>query len=262
MGAVRFFIEHRLTEYLTLLQLWHIKKEAILPFTVLLTTSGTGSRLGELTKNTNKCLIPIQSRPAIDYIFDTYPEDTDYVVTLGYLGQQVRDYLTQNYPERSFLFVTVDKYQGDGSSLGYSMLAAKDQLQKPFIFHACDTIIKGSLPEPTRNWAAGYHITDNAQYRTHNIKDGKVILINDKGAPNFDYIHIGLIGVYDFVSFWDRLSELYQQNPSNQALNDTDAINAMLNHGHDFDFVPVDAWYDTGNPEALRATALALSRQE
>jgi hypothetical protein len=140
------------------------------------------------------------------------------------------------------------------------MLTAKNHLQKPFIFHACDTIIRGHVPDPLNNWAAGFYMTDNAQYRTHTIKDGKLILINDKGAPNFDYIHIGLIGVYDFVAFWQALDTLYSDNPNNQALNDTDAINAMLKSGADFDFVPVEAWYDTGNPTALAATAQAIGK--
>ena len=39
-------------------------------YKILLTTSGTGSRLGELTKNLNKALVPISGRSTIEYILD------------------------------------------------------------------------------------------------------------------------------------------------------------------------------------------------
>lgn len=82
-------------------------------YKVLITTSGIGSRLGEFTKYTNKSLLRIGNKPAISYIVESYPENTSYVITLGYYGQQVKDFLQLAYPDRSFEFVTVDKYEGE-----------------------------------------------------------------------------------------------------------------------------------------------------
>ena len=53
-------------------------------FKVLITTSGLGSRLGELTDYTNKSLIRIADKPAISYIIESYPKDTKFVITLGH----------------------------------------------------------------------------------------------------------------------------------------------------------------------------------
>ena len=39
---------------------------------VIITTSGIGSRLGDLTKYTNKSLMKVGDKFAIDYIFDLY----------------------------------------------------------------------------------------------------------------------------------------------------------------------------------------------
>ena len=109
-------------------------------YKVLLTTSGLGSRLGELTDYTNKCLVRIGNKPAISLIIENYPIDTEFVVTLGYYGEYVRDFLELAYPERNFTFVEVDNYRGPKSSLGYSILQAREHLQCPFIFNACDTL--------------------------------------------------------------------------------------------------------------------------
>jgi glucose-1-phosphate thymidylyltransferase len=230
-------------------------------YVVLLTTSGTGSRLGELTRNTNKALVEINGRPAVDYILRNYAVDTEFVVTLGYLGDQVRERLTELYPDRKFTFVEVDKWQGEGSSLGYSMLQAQDVLQRPFIFHCCDTLTTAEPPAPDRNWIAGCRLDDATQYRTLNIQGDQVIGINDKGAPNFDFIHIGLVGVNDYAGFWKHMGDLYRENPADDTLNDTFAINRMLEAGIGFDFVEVPDWFDTGNPQALARTAELLKEK-
>ena len=39
-------------------------------YKVLITTSGVGSRLGDLTNYTNKCLIRVGKKPAISYIVE------------------------------------------------------------------------------------------------------------------------------------------------------------------------------------------------
>ena len=89
--------------------------------TVLITTSGTGNRLGNLTKFTNKSLVRVGEKPAISYIIESYPKDTEFVITTGYYGNHIKQYLKLAYPEKSFTFCDVDRFEGNGSSLLYSM---------------------------------------------------------------------------------------------------------------------------------------------
>ena len=72
-------------------------------FKVLITTSGIGSRLGELTDYTNKSLVRIGDKPAISLIIEKYPEDTEFVITLGHYGDYVKEFLRMVYPNRVFL---------------------------------------------------------------------------------------------------------------------------------------------------------------
>ena len=44
---------------------------------VIITTSGVGQRLGDLTKYTSKALIRIGKKPAISYIIESYQEDVE-----------------------------------------------------------------------------------------------------------------------------------------------------------------------------------------
>ena len=86
-------------------------------YKVLITASGLGSRLGNLTKFTNKGLVRIGKKPALSYIIESYPD-------------------------KKITYVPVENYDGEGSSLLYSMSLCKDELQCPFIFHACDTVVE------------------------------------------------------------------------------------------------------------------------
>ena len=114
---------------------------------VLITCSGTGSRMGKYTEYTNKALIKIGDKFTIDYIIDNFKliSNVEFIISLGYYGDFVKQYLTIAYPELNFTYVSIDKYEGKGSSQGYSLLQCKNYLQDPFIFIACDTIILDNL---------------------------------------------------------------------------------------------------------------------
>lgn len=165
-------------------------------YKVLITTSGLGSRLGNLTDYTNKSLIRIGDKPAISYIIESYPADTQFVISLGHFGKHVKEFLTLAYPNKNFLFVEIDNYKGDGSSLGYSILKCKEFLQTPFIFHASDTIIKDyNVVHPTFNYVVGSYKEDSSQYRTLNLNNGKLVKINEKGELGYDFSYIGVCGI-------------------------------------------------------------------
>lgn len=228
-------------------------------YKVLITTSGVGQRLGELTQYTNKALVRVGKKPAIAYVIEAYPPETEFVVTVGYFADHVKEFLSLAYPDRSIEYVEVDTYAGDGSSLGYSMLQAKEMLQCPFIYHASDTIVTTQPPVPAENWIGVYKGDDTSQYASWQMFDGKTLLFNDKGAIDFDYIHIGLIGIRDYKKYWETLERLYKKNPNDQTLNDCQVLVAMLADSTAFTLKPFAEWYDIGNTSALHRTRARIA---
>ena len=217
-------------------------------YKVLIPTSGIGSRLGDLTKYTSKSLVRVGKKPAISYIVESYPENVELVVTLGYFGDQVKNFLTLAYPKRKFNFITVDKYDGEGSSLGYSILKAKDVLQCPFIFHAADTIITEEISKPTHNWLGTAYKENTSQYRT--ISFNKNNIIYEKGDMNSNFAYIGLAGINDYEKFWQELEKSYNVNINDIGLSDCHAINNML--VEKWDVVEYFNWLDIGNVSELK----------
>ena len=226
---------------------------------VLITTSGLGTRLGNLTDKTNKCLVRVNDKPSISYIIESYPKDTCFVISLGHYGDLVRQFLTIAYPTHDFKFIEIDKYEGEGSSLGYSILQCKNQLQCPFIYHASDTIITNNkLPELTTNWLAASYKEDASHYRTIILNDDKIEKINEKGEINFDLLYIGISGIKDYRLFFKILENLV--NNTGGDLSDVHAISEMLTKKQFKCFeVPLKNWFDVGNVSELNRTKESFS---
>lgn len=211
-----------------------------------------GSRLGNLTRYTNKSLIVVGDKPVLAQIIEKYPIDSTYVVTLGYFGEHVREFLNLCFPDRKFIFVEVNPFDGPGSSLGYSILSAKEYLQKPFIFHACDTLIpQSTIPYPNLNWVAGFKGADATNYATFDAQGEMIEKFNLKGMTEFDYIHIGLIGINSYLEFWREIEYLYTENSHGQDLNDVTVLGSLIQKKIELNVKVFDDWVDIGNANSL-----------
>jgi dTDP-glucose pyrophosphorylase len=221
-------------------------------FKVLLTTSGLGSRLGNLTKFTNKSLVRVGDKPVISHIIESYPDDVEFIVTLGHYGSHVKQYLSLAHSERNIQFVEVDNYMGEGSSLLYSISLCEEYLQCPFIFHACDTILPKNYIENinfSTNWSIGGSGDNSQSYRTINCVNGKIASINEKGEQNFDFVYVGVSGIQQYALFWDICKTILTTVKTSD-LSDCHVIREMNN----FDVINIDEWYDIGNIDALKKT--------
>ncbi len=229
-------------------------------YKVIITTSGTGSRLGEVTHFLNKALVRVGKKAAISYILDQIPAEVPIVVTVGYKKEQVKEFLLFAHPERRFEFVEVDKYEGEGSSLGYSLLCAAPLLQCPFVYVTCDTLFSMPITFPDTNWMGIARHADAHHYMSVQLNGmGFIDQIFSKGAGKFDAVYIGLAAISHYASFWSHLSALYSQNPYDQSLNDVRAFSAMQEEGLLFEGKYVHNWLDIGNEHSLQQARLQIT---
>jgi len=221
-------------------------------YKVLLTTSGIGSRLGDVTLYTNKSLVRVGDKPVLSHIVESYPSDIEFVVTVGHFAEHIEQFLPLAYPDRKFTFVHVDLYQGPGSSLAYSILQARGFIDCPFIFHACDTIVADKIPEPSSNWMGGAKKNrDSDHYVSFDVSGKSVLKIREKGEVGGDFDYIGLSGIKDFELFFQNLSAQHKKNTDSQ-LSDVSSLKLMLN---DVEFESFECeWHDIGNVESLQLT--------
>jgi NDP-sugar pyrophosphorylase family protein len=216
-------------------------------YRVCIPVAGTGSRLGDLTRFVNKSLVSIANRPVLSHLIEQFPDDAEFVIALGHKGHLVREFLALAYPQRRFLFVEVDPFEGDGSGLGLTLLACKQYLQQAFVFISCDTLVREFIPTPSTNWMAYSEGQGLAPYRTLEVVSGRVKSIAEKGEgkTGSHSPYIGLAGIADYRAFWVAMEE---GGAVAVAAGEAHGMNALLEqdvHAHSF------TWYDTGNPEAL-----------
>ena len=109
---------------------------------VLIPSAGVGSRLDYHTQHYNKAMIQIGDVPVISHIIESYPENTEFIIMLGYKGEHIKQYLNLVYKNRKFIFKEVKNYSGKGSGLTLTLKKALPVINRPFFFHANDAIVE------------------------------------------------------------------------------------------------------------------------
>lgn len=173
---------------------------------VLILTSGLGTRLESLTKETNKALLPINNRAIISHIIEKFPKDYEFVIALGYKGDIVREYCQLVFPTHKFKFVVVDNYDGIDSGPGYSTLQCKEHLQRPFYIQTCDCLIDSPLPHLDGNWLGVHETSFPEKYSTIEVQRDNIVKFVNKSADGYNLAFIGLAGIWDYGVFWNELS--------------------------------------------------------
>ena len=181
--------------------------------TVCILTAGIGSRMGVYATHFNKAILPFRKKAIITHIIEKFPKETEFVIGLGYLGDQVRNYLNIAHPDLNFSFFNVDNYDQFGCGPGYSLLCCRKGLQKPFFFISCDTIWEENLEQFVfdYNWmGVSLSLPDKHQeYCNLKIINDNVDEIYDKSCVEGDQFKsfIGLMYIKDYDIFWKYLEQ-------------------------------------------------------
>ena len=125
--------------------------------TVCILTSGTGSRLDHYTVNKNKSLLSIKKESILTKIFNNFPKNSKFVISVGYKSQQVKDFVKTHHPKLNVKFVNIKNFSGKKSGPALSLFKCKNYLQTPFFFVSCDTIWKKKIfDNRSFNWMGAY----------------------------------------------------------------------------------------------------------
>ena len=216
---------------------------------VLILAAGIGSRLGNLTKNINKAMLPINNRATISYIIDKFPKEYDFVVALGYQGESLKEYCLTSFPTHKFTFVDIEDFNSPESGPGSTALKCKKFLQRPFYFTTADCIIDSPLPYLDGNWLGVYPTSYPEKYSTIQTDlQGNIINFADKDTQGYDQAFIGLASIWDYNIFWSELESNSKQGG---------IVSAFLNPKTYPTFKANQLkWLDTGNLDDLNKTKL------
>jgi len=207
-------------------------------FSVIIPTAGLGSRLGKLTEFLNKSLLPYKNKPVLSHIIEQFDINTKFIIPVGYNSQQVIDYCTLTYPERSFEFVTIDHYTESFTGPGYTIKQCLDKISSSFFYIPCDSFFDERV---IHNFTEDTYFVKqvdqvlNYHYTTFKLDNDRIVDYKFKENTNSDwYAFTGVMFIKDYMSFKDRLT----------SLDSPEIIYTIQKNGKT---VTLDSWLDFGN---------------
>ena len=229
-------------------------------FRVCIPTAGIGERVKKISNNLNKSLIPIDNKATISHIINCFPDTSEFVISLGYKGHLVKEYLKLAHPNRKFYFVNVKKFKGKGSGLGLTLLKSKKYLQCPFVFISFDTIIKGKIKQlPDHNWIGYSSGKLSSQYRKVELQKNQKYIKSFLEKSSKKKIncknYIGLAGINNFKEFWKNMKN-----------NKDSILDGEISGIRTFKDLNIRSykfnWYDTGNINSYNYTKKNLYKKK
>lgn len=197
--------------------------------TVCILTAGKGTRMGALGEILNKALHTIDGKAIITHIINKFPLNAEFVIGVGFLGNQVRNYLKIAHGERKISFVEINNFDGPGSGPGYSLLCCSKKLQKSFYFVSCDTMWDNELDWTLdENWFGVAHVSPAESERYCNLKvmGTSVVEMLDKTRVDDESYHafVGLCHIRDYSTFWAALESTEKIAEEHQISNGIRAL--------------------------------------
>ena len=95
----------------------------------IILAAGVGSRIRPLTDNCPKSLLKIGDNTLLEMMISHIQNCgiNEIIIVVGYLQEQIKDYVKTKFPELNVSFVTNDKYAE--TNTGYSLMLVKDLIQ-------------------------------------------------------------------------------------------------------------------------------------
>jgi glucose-1-phosphate thymidylyltransferase len=234
---------------------------------VIIPLAGYGSRLRPHTYTRPKPLIDVAGKPALGHLLDklailTHVEE--YIFILGYLGDQIEDYVKHHYdfPAR---FLVQKELLGQS----HAIALAKDFVgDEPVFVIFVDTLFEADLSILER-------LEDDGLIFVHPVDDPRrfgVVTLDSAGriekfvekAEN-PPSNLAIVGMY-YVQKGRHLMEAleWQMNQGKRTKGEyflADALQHMVDSGYHFRTAHVSVWLDVGVPATVLETNRYLLRQ-
>ena len=207
--------------------------------TVIIPTVGTGSRMGNYTKNLNKALLPYKEKPILAHIIDNFPKDTRFIIPVGYLANQIIDFCSIAYSDRNIEFVDVDDYTSSDSGTAYTLKQCKDLIDEPFWYVPCDTYFDELVMDHKHNCYYVKHVPkkDSPLYTMFQLSGDTITDITFKKHSPIDWFAFtGLMYINDWENFFTDLDNI-ESNEFIYIIGKGDKVSRL------------DSWLDFGSSE-------------
>ena len=234
------------------------KIKAVIP------VAGVGTKLRPHTFTQPKPLIPVAGKPIISHIIDQFLKVgiDDFVVIIGYLGDKIRQYVIETYPQIKVEFI----YQERRLGLGHAIWTASEAFQDAdeLVIVLGDTIVD-------LNFDAFLKISGSC-VGVSTVKTPSEFGIVEVGSygfiskavekPNVPTSNLAIVGIYKLDNVPNLIAALNGiievATETDDELQLTDALMSMIKDGEKISIFHVNKWFDCGKREVLLETNATL----
>jgi glucose-1-phosphate thymidylyltransferase len=234
----------------------------------IIPVAGKGLRLRPLTYTQPKPLIPVAGKPIISFIIDQLVDAgvEDFVFVIGYLGEKIKLYIQEHYPDLKVSFVKQEERLGSAHAIWMAKEEFVDS-DEVIIFFG-DAIIDTKLKEVVANPFSSLGVKKVDDPRNFGVveygKSGKIKALQEK--PRIPRSNMAMVGIYkikEIKAFIEALDNTVSVGLSQEKeIPLTDALAYMVDKGVAIKTFEVDNWFDCGQMDVLLETnATFLDRE-
>lgn len=234
----------------------------------IIPVAGAGTQLRPLTYTQPKPLIPVAGKPIISLIVDRLLSlgIEEFIFVIGYLGEKIKEYIEQQYPEIRKEFITQEYRLGTGHAIWSAREVLRDTDELVIFFG--DTIVEMDFEKMINSPTSCFAIKKVAEPRGFGIvefdENEQVKKVVEK--PKIPMSNQAMVGFYKIREV-DMLLEALDYNITYGIRSEgefalTDGLMRMIDQGITFTAIQVYNWYDCGKKEKLLETnALLLDKE-
>lgn len=235
---------------------------------VVIPVAGKGARLKPHTFTHPKALIPLAGKAILGHIIDKLIADgfDEFVLILGYLGDKIRDYVKQQYPELHVTYVV--QHQSEG--IGHALWLCSEALEgdKEVLIVLGDSVIDIDY----RQFVSSHHSVLGVKKVDNPALFGVAEIDNETGfikklieKPRIPKSNVALTGLYYIRQLPSLLqildSFIREEQKSLGEFQLTDALMQLVEAGNPMVPFEVRQWFDCGQKEiVLETNAVLLKR--
>jgi glucose-1-phosphate thymidylyltransferase len=233
----------------------------------IIPVAGVGTRLRPHTYTQPKPLIAVAGKPIIAITIERLLAAgiDDFVFVIGYLGEKIRDFVTENYPTLQAIFIEQSVREG----LGHAIWTAREVLknEKEIIIVLGDIIFQADLKlflEQPNSCLGVKKVQNPCEVGIVELdKEGFITAAVEK--PRIPKSNQAIVGIYK-INEVNALLKALEENIKNNIRTHgefqlTDGITRLVEQGIKISTLTIDNWFDCGKKEILLETnALLLEK--
>ena len=222
----------------------------------IIPVAGAGAKLRPHTYTQPKALIPIAGKTILSFIVDQLHEAgiNEFVFIVGYLGEKIKEYVLNTYPDLTTHFVFQNERQGTGHAIELTKnIVGDDEVFIALGDTICEYDIKEVMESPYSILGVK-KVDDPRSFGVATINDEGFIeqLVEKPAIPKSNMALVGIYKIKEGMVLYECLHELFQQQlKPNSDYNLTDALDCMIKKGVKMKSFKVKNWFDCGKKETL-----------